>query len=59
MKYDPLRHTSLSPDQLEDLLENEEQQRRRPRKMRPEKKRPPAEGIRRHQPRALPPTEDS
>jgi hypothetical protein len=60
MKYDPLKHVSLSPEQLEDALEQAEQERRQPRKMRREKKyRPPNEGVRRHQPGALPPFEES
>ncbi len=59
MKYDPLRHVSLTPEQLEDALEKEERDQRRPRKMRREQKRQPNEGVRRHQPQAMPPFEES
>jgi hypothetical protein len=59
MKYDPLRHASLSPEQLEELLDQQEQEARRPRKMKKDKRSAPNEGIRRHQPGALPPFEDS
>ena len=58
-KYEPLRHTSLTPEQLEDALENEEREQRRPRKVRREKRISKNEGIRRHQPGILPPFEDS
>lgn len=57
-KYDPLRRVSLSPEQLEDLLEKEEQEQRRPRKVRREKRGAPNEGVRRHQPGSLPPFEE-
>lgn len=59
MKYDPLRHVSLSPDQLEDALEKEEREQRRPRKVRREKRPSKNEGVRRHQPGTLPPFEDA
>jgi hypothetical protein len=60
MKYDPLRHVSLTPEQLEDALEKEAQTRPKVKKVRKEKKyRAPNEGVRRHQPGTLPPFEDA
>ena len=59
MKYDPLKHHSYTPEQLEDEMERQEQAKRRPRKMRPDKRSTPNEGIRRHQPGTLPPFEES
>jgi hypothetical protein len=59
VKYDPLRHVSLTPEQLEDALEKEDQEQHKPRKMKKEKRHSPNEGVRRHQSGTLPPFEDS
>jgi hypothetical protein len=59
MKYDPTRNPSLSPEQLEELLDEQAQAARRPRKMKKDKRSAPNEGVRRHQPGTLPPFEES
>lgn len=59
MKYDPLKHVSMTPEQLEDALEKEEREQRRPRKVRREKRLSKNEGVRRHQPGTLPPHEEA